>query len=969
MSKFISGFFCFLVVVLGGCEDRPPPIEEEEYIYHSSTKLGDSNESTVHVRDDVMLTLVSPDVPEAFEFISSNYWPRQPLKRLVSIDLTDPDQPIILDQYPLSGSPMGISVSGDYAAVLVNDAMPSDDLIVGVFAPYWPNQIVFFDVSDPGTLRFIEAVDIFGSSELYGGLMKGDVFYAVYEEFFCEPRLGLDCESGEGLWRHVVESISLADGAPRQLERLELEGLHCRQDEQCPLLVTPERIYFASGRPGENFYNMFIQVVDISEPGGAIAEGARIDDVGYIDSSPDIDELDGVLRIISQDTTNSVFETYEIMSSYDLHPLGRLEIENRGESSLWWSQFDGTRAYFTTNLMDIEISMIDLSIPEEPRMRGEALKLVGDISLIEARGDRLYVIGYEGEGAVLSHSDVSDIDAPRLLDRISVGGVAPSRNDRIRALSVIEESDLVLVSVSPADYEPDVPFDGGGLYVFNARNDVLFSKGFLRDNGVVTHAQMVRDRLVVASEEKVTTFDIDGDALSPTGSVSMTKQGVSLGLLPEHLVALEQDRWTGESRLELYRLGDSMSGKSIGSVEIPELIESYHAPYRGFLSHEPRVFTFDDTVAVVWVVRMETHISVIDIATPESPQHLAHMTLPFVTTNHMWNSRFSQYDGESVVQLGRQLVFQRPVEYESEQRYVEVVDFSDPSNPTHVESFTLSANRSGALFRAGDVVLSSHWEPCTDDSCLNLRPTIMACSRPESEDRGGYVLDQIDFSTPEAPRLLEPLPLPGGLYGVEPSTGRLLTLRFELSHELHDISYWDCLQTDREGHLCYDCDNDSCSWYERLLETHEIDDGGLRTLGQLTLNDRFLMGIQVSSGRVFATTFRGYGVIGGATLYGDDHLTELLTLNLSDDGTLELSSRQRSTLHRNILATSENDLITSSQYPAMIDAYSTSRPEAPELLGQAQADGHLSDVLILDDGTVVLAGDFGLQFLPVPSVP
>lgn len=169
-----------------------------------------------------------------------------------------------------------------------------------------------------------------------------------------------------------------------------------------------------------------------------------------------------------------------------------------------------------------------------------------------------------------------------------------------------------------------------------------------------------------------------------------------------------------------------------------------------------------------------------------APQHLAHMTLPFMTTNHMWNSRFSQYDGDSVVPLGRQLVFQRPVEDESEQRYVEVVDFSDPSNPSHIESITLSADRSGALFRAGDVVLSSRLGP---------------------------------------------------------------------------------------------------------------------------------------------------------------------------------------TLRRDILATRGNDVITRSRYPAMVDPYNTSRPETPELLEQAQTNGHLSDVLILDDGTVVLADDFGLQFLPVTWVP
>src|SRR5690606_2176325 len=115
-----------------------------------------------------------------------------------------------------------------------------------------------------------------------------------------------------------------------QVDELAFEDAEYAYSWRRSLAVNDERIYVAGPVWGaDRPKGSTIQVIDISDPSGDLVEGASVEVAGQINSRWQMDEHEGVLRVISQpfDWDLSVppkVETFTVSASDEVTPLAEL---------------------------------------------------------------------------------------------------------------------------------------------------------------------------------------------------------------------------------------------------------------------------------------------------------------------------------------------------------------------------------------------------------------------------------------------------------------------------------------------------------------------------------------------------------------------------------------------------------------------------------------------------------------------
>lgn len=317
-----------------------------------------------------------------------------------------------------------------------------------------------------------------------------------------------------------------------------------------------------------------------------MVKGAKLGVRGPITSRWQMDEHEGVLRVVSQHgalrTQNGdaypEIETFRIDSSSSFAPLGHASMSLPRMEALKTVRFDGPRAYAITFAETDPLFTIDLSDAAAPQQRGE-LVMPGWIFHLEPRGDRLLGLGLDrrdGSGNLnVTLVDVSDLSAPAMLDRVSFGpryaysdqqitsGVLAEDQDRIQKAFRIFSDGLVAVPYS-------APSAGGDACTSQASGIQLlsFTSASLVRHGVVPIAGNPRravrrdsdamQELIGISDSNVTSFRIDDrDAPSPTADVvigrcvprsSYPQEGFPADGLPsEGADVYDGDRYAGGS--------------------------------------------------------------------------------------------------------------------------------------------------------------------------------------------------------------------------------------------------------------------------------------------------------------------------------------------------------------------------------------------------------------------------------------
>ncbi len=498
---------------------------------------------------------------------------------LTVIDVSTADALPVLGRYRAHAEPFEMYVENGQVFVMYQGwGEYVEDPETGGYTWQTTSRLMALDASNPAAI--IARGDFSVPGYISDSRRVGDVLYVVTkEDQWCWACDGSDNAT-------VVTSLDVSDEADVKLvDQLRLEdeggwgGLRS-------VSATDQRLYIAGpdwdAGPDDN---SSIEVVDISDPQGTLAAGASIDIAGRIDSRWQMDEHEGVLRVISQPGWSGAepprVETFAVASATDVTPLASMQMQLPRPEQLQSVRFDGPRAYAITFERTDPLFTLDLSDPEAPAQVGE-LEIPGFVWHMEARGDRVLGIGFDRDapqGSInASLFDVSDFANPTMIERVNFGGSwaqFSEDQDRIhKSFQVLDDLGLLLIPFTGWIYdEPDEPWGCGqyqsGIQLVDWADDTLALRGVAPMRGQARRGLMHGQRLLGVSDTSVDVFDItDRDTPTKTAELALAANASKVAIGEGIVARLSYDWWTAETRLELVDACNPQSPIALGSVAL-----------------------------------------------------------------------------------------------------------------------------------------------------------------------------------------------------------------------------------------------------------------------------------------------------------------------------------------------------------------------------------------------------------------
>jgi hypothetical protein len=477
------------------------------------------------------------------------------------VDVATPSHLALLGQTRLAGEPFEMYRRGDLLFTMWNGSfgptgtpiapLPTPDGSRYVAPPPRdPNAgaaVVVLDVRDPARIRTVATFPVPG--ELADSRIVGDVLYlATYENAKCYR-----CATTS---RTVVTSFDLSNPLSlRQVDQAEFRStapesynLAWGSNWKRSLFVTGSRLYV--GGHGDidplrynsgTFKEGIIDVLDVSDPTGRLVRGARIEVAGAILSRWQMEERDGVLRVVSQRgagrTANGVgmpeVDTFSVVSTQSYTPLGHTILKLPRQEGLRTVRFDKDRAYAITYNQGDPLFTIDLRNPALPTVRGELI-MPGFMYYLEPYGDRLIGLGVDRgdpSGSLnVSLFDVSNLDHPTMLSRVPfatprigedfaiLNYEVPEDQDRIQKAFRVFPDGLVAVpftGASRAYYRGDTCQSlTSGVQLVDWQGDTLKKAAFLPMRGNPRRALQKNGELLAVSDSNVRSFALGNHAVA-----------------------------------------------------------------------------------------------------------------------------------------------------------------------------------------------------------------------------------------------------------------------------------------------------------------------------------------------------------------------------------------------------------------------------------------------------------------------
>ncbi|WP_437671768.1 beta-propeller domain-containing protein [Sorangium sp. So ce131] len=704
------------------------------------------------------------------------------------IDISRRDRLNLLGRYQATGLPFEMYLrDGVVYAMFSSWGSYVYDADSATYTYVQTSRIEALDVSEPSDIRQIGSFDLPGS--ISDSRIVGDVLYAVtFENGACwgcgsEPNTTITSLSvGDPADISVVDQLSYGDP--------DANSYGWRRS----VSVTQDRMYVAGIEwDGTNEGHSTIQVIDISDPEGDLVEGAIVEAVGQIQSRWQMDEHEGVLRVISQpgiwrtDALPGV-QTFSVASSEEITALGYTELELPRPETLRSVRFDGAKAYAITAEQTDPLFTIDLSDPEHPAQLGE-LEMPGWVYHMEPRGDRLLALGFDNaaaEGALhVSLFDVSDLARPTMLERVHFGGDWASfaeDQDRIhKAFTILNDLGTILVPYSGWEYTDDLY--GCGSYTsgiqlidFDLAGGTLTKRGVASARGQSRRAFVHDERLFAVSDEEVATFDIsDRDAPAEVTDLALATIINNTVVTGDLVVRLSADWWTSSAELEIVSAADPTRTEPISEFDLSALADAEPGSCYGSGLGNARLFAHGQYVYVLWPSSdwTKTRVAVIDLRDPANPRVASQKELPISGSALYYYGYRVVAAGDSVVQAGSTLVLRSVTdEYyyyddgsvgpRSHEASLEIIDLSNPRSPAHRSVALPEGAGHTGLQLDGTTVLTSHWVPLPDDA-----------------SRARFYFDRIDISDPSSPVVRAPINVPGSLLAFDSGSSRLLTMDYE----------------------------------------------------------------------------------------------------------------------------------------------------------------------------------------------
>ncbi|WP_437905570.1 beta-propeller domain-containing protein [Sorangium sp. So ce327] len=645
------------------------------------------------------------------------------------------------------------------------------------------SRVEVLDVSDPAEIQPVGSFDLPG--KLTEARLAGDVLHAVtYEHGSC-----LGCAAAPNT---TVTSLAVGDPADIAVidQRRLVESAPSGYWGWPSVSVSDDRVVVASAtwNGGEEEGRATIQVVDISDPSGALVEGARVDVTGEIASPWQVDEHDGVLRFVSlpgpwQPDARPGIQTFSIVSSQEIVPLGASELDVHPATEVRSVRFDGNRAYVVSEHVS-PVLTVDLSDPANPAQVG-GIEEPGSIFHVEPRGDRLFALGFandSGEGSLaVSLFDVSDLANPTMLERVAFGGkwarVAEEHDLIHEAFSLFDGLGTLAVPYSERTFDKsfhDCDPVTIGVQLIDFTRDTLSKRGFVATGGRARRALASGERLVAVSDLGVEAFGID-DRGAPAKIA-----GIALATLADSAVAVDDivvrvgaDANTGGGAwLEIASAASPGLAEPIARLDGAALYTEapacrHHLDNARLFAHGQHVYVLAQTSNTAF-----TRLAIIDVGDPAAPRVVAQRDLPFRPGALYTNPSGALVSaGDSVVQVGSTLVLRGVSDdgyyaFEEDrpphEAWLDLLDLSDPLNPRHSSVALPDGAGHTGLQLDGTTVLVSRWAPLPDDP-----------------SRARFYLDRIDVADPSSPVVRAPVNVPGSLLAFDGASSRLLTADYE----------------------------------------------------------------------------------------------------------------------------------------------------------------------------------------------
>ncbi len=486
------------------------------------------------------------------------------------VDVSVPSQLALLGQSRLAGEPFEMYRRGDFLITMWNGAvsatgntnapLPEQNNTRYVPPPSRdPNSgaaVVVLDVRDPSRIRSVATFPVPG--ELADSRIVGDVLYlATYQNAQC-----YNCGDTQ---RTVVTSFDVKNALSlRQVDQMIFKSnapdsynLPWGSNWKRSLFVTNERLYVGGhgdldprsyGDSAHPPKEGIIDVLDVTDPGGRLQLGARIEVAGAVLSRWQMEERDGVLRVISQRGAGRTgngqgmpeVDTFSIVNTKTYLPLGHTSIKLPRQEGLRTVRFDKDRAYAITYNQTDPLFTIDLKNPAAPTVRGE-LTMPGFMYYLEPYGDRVIGLGVDRDdprGSLnVSLFDVSNLDRPKMISRVPFGTPSvgedyvalnyelPEDQDRIQKAFRVFPDGLVAVPYSDARiYYSGDACDSlrSGIQLMDWSGDVLVKRALLPVRGNPRRALELGNDLLAVSDATVSTFSlVDHDVAKKTADVTI----------------------------------------------------------------------------------------------------------------------------------------------------------------------------------------------------------------------------------------------------------------------------------------------------------------------------------------------------------------------------------------------------------------------------------------------------------------
>lgn len=494
------------------------------------------------------------------------------------IDASSPGNLTLLGTTKLPGEPFEMYRRGDVIIVMSNKAVDKTGTVIistgdeatGAPAPApTPTNgtttdatkgalVIAVDVSDPKAPKQSQGLKVPG--EIADSRTVGNILYlATYESAEC-----YGC--GQDL-RTLVTSFDLSQpSAPVQVDQIGFKAptgtvynLAWSTAWRRSIFATTERMYVGGLADTASSTNPegVIEVLDITDPTGKLVKGAHIEVAGPTLSRWQMDESQGIFRVISQRGAGSTqngsampeIDTFKINSTASITHLGHTTMKLPRQEGLKTVRFDGFRAYAITFNQTDPLFTIDLSSPATPVQKGELL-MPGWTFHLEPRGDKLVGLGLDRTDQAgslnVSLFDVSNLASPKMLQRVSFGpndlyedfqitnGVLAEDQDRIQKAFRIFPDGLITVPFSRPASGSYSSYDtcsgqGGGIQLIDWSGTTLKKRGLITMAGNPRRALrrqflegsvVKNDEVLGVSDSNVTAFDIDlRDAPSKTADL------------------------------------------------------------------------------------------------------------------------------------------------------------------------------------------------------------------------------------------------------------------------------------------------------------------------------------------------------------------------------------------------------------------------------------------------------------------